>query len=293
MALANEGIAALDPYAANAVATGGSAVQGIAALDPFAPGYKKQPGYVARGFKGALKGAKAAAGGVAAAVGDFAGIDPLKDYGLGVSKDALAEASELAVPVESVKDTRTGGNFLKYAVGYTGGNLLTMLAGGALGRMGGAVAARALAAPAEKLMLKNAGMAAGLAGSGIAQEVGSIYPDAVEQGVSEPLARAITGGFGAGMLEFLPQLYLANKIGLLGKAAKKPGRAGAMDIAGNAAKTAATSAGIEGATEVAQTAIERLAAGHELTGQDATSAYLNAAALGGLSGGILERTPLR
>ena len=268
-------------------------------VDVFAPDYKPLPGPLARGFKSQLKGAKAAAGGVAALAGEVTGIDALKQYGLGVSQQAGAEAAELAMPVEEVDSIGSGVDFAKYALGYGGGSLLTMLATGGLGRAGGATLARGVPAAAEKLLLKNAGAAAGVTGGILAQEVGAIYPDAVETGVPDPVARSILGGSAATALDLVGPAVAARKLGMFGKTAAKPGVRTTGEIARGAGKGAAVQVGIEAPTEVAQTAIERASAGRDVTGEEAISEYLNAAALaavpgavtGGVAGGVQASRP--
>lgn len=263
-------------------------------IDVFAPDYKPQPSPFARGFKSQLKGAKAAAGGVAALAGEVTGIEPLKQYGLDVSQRAGEEAAQLAMPVEEVDSVSSGVDFAKYALGYGGGSLLTMLATGGLGRAGGAALARGVPAAAEKLLLKNAGAAAGVTGGILGQEVGAIYPEAVANGVPDPVARSVLGGAAATSLDLIGPAVLARKLGLFGKTAAKPGMRTTGEIARGAGKGAAVQVGIEAPTEVAQTAIERAAAGSPLTGEEALSDYLNAAALaavpgavtGGVAGGI-------
>lgn len=267
------------------VKAAGDAIRKPAYVNVFAQDYKPLPGPTARGFKTAIGGAKAAAGGLAAVAGDVAGIESLKQYGLDVAKRASEEAAQYSMPVEQVDSVGSAIDFAKYAVGHTGGNLLTLLAGGALGRTAGAALARGVPAAAEKLLLKNAGMTAGLGASAIGQEIGSIYPDAVESGVPDPAARSIVGGTAAGALDMAPAALLANRLGLFGKAVSAIGPRTAKKVAAGVAKGAAVQAGIEGGTEVAQTAIERVSAGRPLEGDEAFSQFLNAGALGALGGG--------
>jgi hypothetical protein len=268
------------------VKAAGDAIRKPAYVNVFAPGYKPLPGPTARGFKTAVGGAKAAAGGLAAVAGDVTGIESLKQYGLGVSQRALADTAQYTMPVEDVDSVGSFVDFAKYAVGHTGGNLLTLLAGGALGRVGGAALARGVPAAAEKLLLKNAGMTAGLGAGAIGQEIGSIYPDAVETGVPDAAARAIIGGTAAGALDMAPAALLASRLGLFGKTLPTAGPRTAGKVAAGVGKGAAIQAGVEGGTEVAQTAIERVAAGRPLEGDEAFSQFLNAGALGAIGGGV-------
>ena len=268
------------------VKAAGDAIRKPAYVNVFAPGYKPLPGPTARGFQVGLKGAKAAAGGLAAIAGDVTGVEPLRQYGLGVAERAAQEAAELSMPIEQVDSVGSAVDFAKYAVGHTGGNLLTLLAGGALGRVGGATLARGVPAAAEKLLLKNAGMTAGMAGTAVGLETGSIYPDAIEAGVPDPVARSVLGGAAAGALDLVPAALLANKLGLFGRAAPTTTPRTAGGVAKGVAKGAAVQAPLEGVTEVAQSAIARGAAGKPLTGDEAFSEFLNAGALGAIGGGV-------
>lgn len=268
------------------VKAAGDAIRKPAYVNVFAPGYKPLPGPTARGFQVGLKGAKAAAGGLAAIAGDVTGVEPLRQYGLGVAERAAQEAAELSMPIEQVDSVGSAVDFAKYAVGHTGGNLLTLLAGGALGRVGGAALARGVPAAAEKLLVKNAGMTAGMAGTAVGLETGSIYPDAIEAGVPDPVARSVLGGAAAGALDLVPAALLANKLGLFGRAAPTTTPRTAGGVAKGVAKGAAVQAPLEGVTEVAQSAIARGAAGKPLTGDEAFSEFLNAGALGAIGGGV-------
>lgn len=268
------------------VKSAGDAIRQPAYVNVFAPGYKPLPGPTARGFQTAMKGAKAAAGGLAAVAGDVTNIEPLRQYGLGVAQRAGQEAAALAMPVEQVDSVGSAVDFAKYAIGHTGGNLLTLLAGGALGRAGGATLAKGVPSAAEKLLLKNAGLTAGMAASSVGQEVGSIYPDAVETGVPDPVARSVLGGAAAGALDLAPAALLASKLGLFGRRAATPGPRTAAKVAKGVATGAAVQAGVEGGTEVGQTAIERAAAGRDITGDEAFSQFLNAGVLGAIGGGV-------
>ncbi|MHB1097942.1 MAG: PLxRFG domain-containing protein [Burkholderiales bacterium] len=268
------------------VKAAGDAIRKPAYVNVFAPGYKPLPGPTARGFQVGLKGAKAAAGGLAAIAGDVTGVEPLRQYGLGVAERAAQEAAELSMPIEQVDSVGSAVDFAKYAVGHTGGNLLTLLAGGALGRVGGAAIARGVPAAAEKLLVKNAGMTAGMAGTAVGLETGSIYPDAIEAGVPDPVARSVLGGAAAGALDLVPAALLANKLGLFGRAAPTTTPRTAGGVAKGVAKGAAVQAPLEGVTEVAQSAIARGAAGKPLTGDEAFSEFLNAGALGAIGGGV-------
>jgi hypothetical protein len=268
------------------VKAAGDAIRKPAYVNVFAQDYKPLPGPTARGFKTAIGGAKAAAGGLAAVAGDVAGIESLKQYGLGVAQRATDETAQYSMPVEQVDSVGSAVDFAKYAVGHTGGNLLTLLAGGVFGRVGGAALARGVPAAAEKLLLKNAGMTAGLAAGSVGQEIGSIYPDAIAAGIPDAAARSVIGGTAAGALDMAGPALLASRLGLFGKALPAAGPRTAGKIATGAINAAAEQAAVEGGTEIAQTAIERAAAGLPLKGDEAFSQFLNAGAIGAIGGGV-------
>lgn len=129
------------------------------------------------------------------------------------------------------------------------------------------------------------GASTALAGSAIIKETGSIYGEAVE----EAKGRELDGGdlariFGAGVVAGLTEMVVDRTgIGAATGKIKIPGagKAGRILVGGT------IGGGLEGGTELLQTAIERFGAAKALTGEEAVNEYINAFALGALGGGTI------
>lgn len=243
------------------------------------------PGPFVKGVKSSVSSLKGAAAGALALAGDLAGVDALKQYGLHAAEAADKESAKTAMAAEDVGDLKGAADYLKYGIGYTVPQLGISALTGVLGRVGGGVVARSagLTDAAKVLLAKNTGMIAGLGGSAIAQEAGSIYPDAVEAGLPDAAARAVIGGTAAGSLELLPELVAAKMLGLFGKGAVRTGKG----VLKGAAKGVVGGAAAEGATEGAQTYIERLAANQPMDTPEARSDFINSILLGAIGGGAV------
>lgn len=249
-------------------------------VDPFSPTYTPPKGAFARGANVGLRGVAAAAAGTAALAARAGGSDDLYRGALAIAREQQAQAAPDQMRVEDVSDVSTAGDFLKYAAGYLTTNLAPSLALGAAGRMVGGAAAASLGGAASKLAGQQAGTLAGLAGSSLMQEIGSIFPEAIEQGVDDPIKRALVGGAIAAAADFIPEAYVARRLGLTGAAA----RAG-RSTAANAGREALKVGSAEAGTELFQTYVERAAAGQPVSGDEAFSDYLNSGVLGALGGG--------
>ncbi len=244
-------------------------------VDPFSPSYAPPKGALARGANVGLRGVAAAAGGTGAVAARLAGRDDLARRALAYAEAQQQAAAPDQMRVEEVSDLSSGVDFLKYAAGYLSTNLLPSILFGAAGRVAGGVTAASLGGAAAKLAGQQAGTLAGIAGSSLMQEVGSIYPEAVAEGVEDPIKRSLIGGAIAAAADFLPEAYVARRLGLAGAA-----RRGASKVGAEAVKVGAAEAG----TELFQTYVERAAAGQPVTGDEAFSDYLNSAVLGALGG---------
>jgi hypothetical protein len=145
-------------------------------------------------------------------------------------------------------------------------------------------ASQAVRQAATKNVAKEIGSTAALGVYGTGQELGSIYPEAERQAAEQgkqldgwDLARVWGTGLAAGGLE-----ALTDKLGIdvaMGK--KNPFGKG---IGGSTAVGLAGGAVAEGATEAAQTALERAGAGQSLTSDEAVKDYINSAGLGAIGG---------
>jgi Inorganic Pyrophosphatase len=154
-------------------------------------------------------------------------------------------------------------------------------------KSGTELAADAAVKQATKNVARNIAATGTLVGYGTAQELGSIYPEAEGEAAKKgekldggDLARVWATGLAAGGVE-----GLTDKLGLdvaLGKVRiPGAGRAGRALLGGTAGALT------EGGTEAAQTVLERIGAGQDLTSQDAIHDYINSAGLGAIGGGGL------
>jgi len=245
-------------------------------------------GPTAKGLKASTAGIKSAGGGLAALAGTALHSPTIRDYGLGAVDRANTEAGDNSMRIEDIKDFGGAMDFAKYGAGYLLPQVMLSVLAGGVGRGLGAVAGRTTENLATKAFLRSAGTALGLAGSSVGQEVGSIYPEALQTGVANPETRALVGGAAAGALDVIPEAYLASRLNLFKNALSRSAQvAGPAGIARAAGAEALKTAALEGGTEGVQTAIERASAGQPLTGAEANSDYLNSIALGVLGGGIL------
>lgn len=139
---------------------------------------------------------------------------------------------------------------------------------------------------AAKSLARTVGQVAAIGANSFTQELGSIYPEAVEQAQKEgktelsggDLARVWATGIAAGGLE-----SLSDKLGIdvaLGKV-RVPGVGGRLSRAATGALGGAL---VEGGTEVAQTGLERIGAGQSLVDDEAVRDYINSGALGAIGG---------
>lgn len=151
-----------------------------------------------------------------------------------------------------------------------------------------AIAKRAATEQLRKQAAKDIGSTAALLMNGTLMELGSIYPEAVDQAAAEgremtraDVARVWMSGIVAGGIE-----GVTDKIGidlLKGKFSDAlPGGRVAGALVGGVAD-----AGVEGVTEGVQTGIERFGARQSLTDAQAQKQYIDAAALGAVGGGAM------
>jgi hypothetical protein len=246
-------------------------------VDPFSPIYQAPKSPLLRGAAAAGRGIAATALGTGALAAKVVGANDVSAAALEASKRQDEAAGENSMRVEDVNSAGTGFDFLQYALGYLGTQLGASALGGGLGRfLGGRLGVRAAEDAAANLAAKHAGTVAGLAGTSLMQEVGQIYPDAIEQGVADPINRALVGGAIAAAADVLPETYVAKRLGLVGKAAR----------GGGALREAAKVGSAEGATELFQTYVERASAGQPTTGPEAISDYVNSTVLGAFGGTV-------
>jgi len=272
---------------------------------------------ITKGFKAGIDQAQAIGGGLLAAIGDAAGMDGLKQWGVDAYSENMQEASQYAGNVEGFTDIEGTEDALDWA-GYTLGNLVpsmaTALAGGGIsGIVGKQVAKKAatdlmakeLAAGASReAAAKAAGQllakrvatsqAAGAFGVSAGMGTGSIYGETEDAGV------AFTHGAVAGAFDAMPIARVLGKFGLAGAAKEQVQRSVVSEVA--------KQGGLEAGTEALQTLVEQHAKHWVDTNGESLLADLgavnytelvDAAAAGALGGGtmgvgtgLLSRKPM-
>ena len=248
------------------------------------------PGPFMAGVRSGLYGLKAAGAGALAAGGEALGLPAVQQFGLQAAQAANTQAAEGNVAPAFSSD------YIKYMAGqglpYAASGLLASKLGG----LGARALAKEIPDEAVRLAAENMGAHAALAGGIAAQEVGSIYPAAVQAGVPDPLARSVIGGVVATGAMMVPGEMLVNRFGMTaGLTAEKIAAQRAAAIAagettfggttlkslagglvqGTLEQGAATAAGM-----TAQTAVTRAVLNKPLTGPEANTEYLNSAAAG-------------
>ena len=240
-------------------------VEGLSSTGLFAD-IPEPPGFVERGLKVGVSGVKQGYGGTAALIGRGFGAKGLEQYGLDVAKAASEEAAPYAMDVTKVSTLREAAGVVPYALA----SLVPFLGVRALGGVAGALVGKLLTGGSR------AGAIGGVVGSVVpsfGMSAGSIFPEAVENNVNDPIARSLGGGAVSAALDtVLPGLALRK---FLGKTAK-PSPGGVK----GAAKGAFEGTLAESATEGGQEVTEATAAGSEVT----PDRLANAMIVGGIGG---------
>lgn len=220
---------------------------------------------IARGFSAGVDQLQGMGGGAAALVGDLVGSDTVRDWGIDVYQQNMAEAAvnqnkQPFTEIDSVTDA------LGWA-GYTLGNLAPMVAPSLLtGGAGGLIAKQGTQALAKRLVAEQvakgvsqkqaakiagtevakriaAGSTAGAGAASVGMSSGEIYGDTEDAGVS------LTHGIVAGAVDALPVMRVLDKFGL----GKTAGDAVKKNVLAEAGKQSL----FEGGTEAFQTLVEQ------------------------------------
>ena len=268
--------------------------EGVASV---APGLEEIP----KGLSAGVQQVRGMGYGLGAFAGEVTGAEGLKKWGAKGLKDVEAKTPKAAVgsfsEIENISDL---GKYLAYGVSSNLPNMAISLATGGVGGLAGKTLAKgaiekATAGIVEKEVAKKVaqdiakkyltrGVVAGAATSSIGMEAGSIAGDQLnETGKVDPL-RAMAGAIPAGLLDVVPEWYLAKKLGWIGK--------GAHEFKGNLptriAKVAGAQFAMEAPTEAVQSAIERASVpGKSITNAEAWDEYINSFILGGVTGGVV------
>ena len=263
------------------------------------------PEEVGKGLKAGVQQIRGMGYGIGALVGEATDVDPLKEWSAAGLEDVAKKTPLPTTPsYADITDISDLGRYLAYGIASNTPNLALSLAGGGIGGVTGRIAIKKAAEEAVKTALKQGatkevalaagkklindaiekGAVIGAGSSSIGMETGSIASDQLQEtGKVDPL-RALAGGIPAGLLDIVPEWYLATRLGWLGKEAAK--------FKGNRATRAAKVAGqqfaVEAPTEAMQSVIERKSVpGKSISNAEAWDEYINAFILGGATGGIL------
>jgi hypothetical protein len=267
---------------------------------------EQEQGNFSRGFEKAMLQVPQTLGGSAALIGDLAGSQGLKEYGLGVYQKNADKIQAITKDSDSLSNVlegdASGADWLKNTAGYVAGQAIQAVATGGVGGFIGsqlakrgisqvvARGANSLAARevANKVAAQGAKWGAGTAmlGNNLAQEAGSIYPEALNVAAEEgreltgmDKARVVGSAVAAAGVDTAMDALM---MGRVLKGARKPGeslaRAAIREVPGAMAR--------EGVTEGIQTGIERFGAGQELDTASAIRDYVDSIGVGVVGGGM-------
>lgn len=237
-------------------------------------------GPLAKGISTGVAGIKSAGYGLKALGARIVGAPNVEAQALADAQQVEEAASADNMDYRDVNSVGSAVDWAKFALGSALPSIAVSLAGGVAGRAAGAVLGRSVVEQGAKTMLKDAGFLTGAGAGSFGLETGGIFPEAVKEGVGSPVARSAAGGAAAALLDVVTPAMLLNKV--TSQVARK---AGAGAILKGAAVGGLEAAGTEGVTETAQTFIERLAAGQNLTNDEAIHEYITAGLTGAIAGG--------
>lgn len=290
---------------------------------------KNAPGQMRSGFNRAFAEVPGLAAGSAAYVADVVGADETRDKLLDYAKKSSEEVQAAhqgdAASITDAWDGKTSwSDFLKNATGYVAGQALQGIATGGLGALGGkmlatqgiktaaeraaaefiakgatqevATAAAATAAKSYAAKMAVRGAVVGAGGQNLNMELGSIYPDAVDEATSQ--GRTLDGGdkfrvgasaLAAAGVDTAAEAITANRVfrgSRIGQGATKPPTVLGSEILGRAVREVPAGMVREGGTEGVQTAIEHYGAGQPIADEKGTRDIVDSMGVGAV-GGIL------
>lgn len=269
-------------------------------VNPWVKGQEAEPptitGEIPKGLKAGVQQLRGFGYGIGALAGEATGIEPLTEWAKEGLADVEAKSPKPAVgsykDIESVSDAA---KYLAYGISSNLPNMALSITGGGIGALAGRklvanAAEKAISAAAGKAILKKGLERGALAGAGlssIGMEAGSIAGDQLtETGKVDPL-RALAGAIPAGLLDVVPEWYLAKRLGVFGGLTGFTGK-GAKDRLVQGAKEFGKQFALEAPTEAMQSVIERSAVpGKSITNAEAWDEYIDSFILGGMTGGVV------
>lgn len=288
---------------------GAGVLSGRRAAPPAAP--QKEQGDFARGLSDSVQQTKQLFHGVKAFVGDAIGSDSMRDEGIKRYNEIGAEIQKTSKPSDSFSEAWEDGDLIDWAqhgAGYVLGQAAEAVATGGIGSFVAKTVAKgalkqglktALAKSIEKKvaggMAEDAAIrsAFGQLGAGVAlggfnltQELGQIYPEALQQAQESGEDTNLLRVFGSSVLAAAIDTAV-DRINIKKAGKILTGETGAGGRLRNIATEAFVSGLREGGTELMQTGIERWGASQDLSSPEAIKDYIDSAALGLLGGGSL------
>ncbi|MEX2600448.1 MAG: hypothetical protein WD355_02290, partial [Balneolaceae bacterium] len=254
------------------------------------PEQRRRSSDFSRAIDSGIRSVRSLGHGALAAGGAIVGADEFAEERLDRSQEEAQAAARLALRITDIREVKSLEDIADYMQGVVGTQLpimSTLALGGPA-----ALTARALVA---RQISKRAAFTGGVAGAGTAIETGAIFPEVVEeaetsgneQSLRESAVQSLGFGTAAGSLEALPVIRLFDRMGIGGAARNSIRKSLGRNIAEGAIEQSALEAG----TEAAQTVIERSARkfvneNFEIFDEEGRGELLNAAAAGGLIGGL-------
>ena len=246
----------------------------------------------AKGFGSGVDQLQALGGGAKALAGSALGIDSWFEDGMDYFNEQMAEANENAADVGSLDDIDGIGDFANYSAFIVGNIIPSLIGGGGVGAVGGAVAKKiAIHQGAKALIKKNAeGMAKSAASrqyaqsavgrealgkAGLKGQMAGAYAFGTTMGAGESFTRifdetgeeaavyALGTGLLSGALDAATPMRVLKRVlpqNLYGKATQEIAEniVKKQSVIGRAFKQAAEVSGIEGVTEMSQEVLQNI-----------------------------------
>ena len=281
-------------------------------------------GDFSRGISSGADSFQAGLYGLAGWAGEAAGVDKVRDWGYEGYKRNMGEVQLRAKSYDNIEEAESFGDYVdsaQYWVGYAVPQILGAIVGS---KGAGILTKKAIEKKVKAEMTKKfgnnpgainavmnskktqslirGGEFAGIGTQAVGTELGHTYSGAVEEAIAKggtiedvDFARATKFGLAAGAAEFAGDTLLLG-LGKIGPAKDllKGGKFTSGSRLVNAAVRTPTAAGLEALTELGQTGLEEMGAGHEFDidlFKDPTSAWAGAWGGGpmGLAGGLATK----
>ena len=242
-----------------------------------------------KGIVSGFQGLRGMGYGLTGLVGEAIGSDSLSSFSAkGIKQIEENIPHGKVTSYTDIQDVGDAADYLAYGITSNLPNIAISFFTGGVGGLAGRQAAKVIFKESiEKALMKKAierGAIAGATAGSVGMEAGSIAEEQLQTNNKIDPLRAVLGAVPAGLLDVVPEIALAKKLGWIGK--------GASELEGNrlvrAGKVGLGQAAMEAPTEATQSVIERASVeGKPLTNKEAIDEYINSFILGGATGGLL------